>query len=630
MVQAEKFGRYEILRKLSRSMTDVYLARDSVLDRPVVLKIIERSGDDFTKLAIEAESRGALIQKQLRFLDPRILEVYEFGELNGCFFVALEYFEGRTLAEILREERTLEPKRAALYAAEICDQLKTLHSFLSEIDGRRTAVVHGDVKPSNVQVGASGELRLLDFGIAKVITATHNLTRHNLGSPSYCSPERLRRAQVDQHADLWAVGISLYEMLSGAPPYQAQDTRKLENLIQSARPPRALPDHCPDALKAIVGKALAPDLRRRYSSAETFESDLRAFVQDRPTIAAREQAVSWLSNETVERPRTEAVGNAVGVQPRRKAAFRLKLSPEWSTLTVALLAGILAGLVLFIPVGYYYHARSETRPLRVSKDYAHEDLGVLTADWDRYTRLRKTNAFANRLWPSLSIDSHMRANLIAAGDNILDTFRGSSDANLSDFDWAKASLCFRHALDIGPSDARLKGKLAICEGYKNLSQYPKAPKALLSIDSFRQAESYLPRSADPHLGLARVYVYSLKNIGEAMGEFHEAERLGYQLGPREAEEEADGFLYRAQWELARAKRSVANKAQETKWLQLARADTGRARSLYEPIAGFSNVSTSLERVYQDETEQASLETASLETSPPKQRYAKRAAQRKWQ
>ena len=629
MIQAEKFGQYEIIRKLSRSMTDVYLARDTTLDRPVVLKIIERSNDDFTKVAIEAESRGALIQKQLRFLDPRIIEVYDFGECNGCFFVALEYFEGRTLAEILREERTLDPKRAALYAAEICDQLKTLHSFLSEIDGRRTAVVHGDIKPANVQISVAGELRLLDFGIAKVITATHNLTRHNLGSPSYCSPERLRRAQVDQHSDLWAVGVSLYEMLAGSPPYQAQDTRKLENLIQSARPPRALPDHCPDALRAIVSKALAADLRRRYGSAEIFQSDLRAFLQDRPTLAGREQSASWLSNQTVQRSNADADGHAPAAkQPKKSSGFLL--SPEWSNLTVALLAGVLAGLVLFIPVGYYYHVRAETRPLRASKDYAHTDLAALNTDWTLYTGLRKNNLFVDRLWPSLALDSQMRANLVAAGDNITDTFRGSSDANLSDFDWAKARLCFRHALDIGPADSKVRGKLALCDGYLNLSRHPKAPQALLSIDDFRQAQSYLPRSADPHLGLARVYVYSLKNIGEAMAEFHEAERLGYHLGPREAEEEADGFLFRAQWELLRAKRSMPDKKQAAKWLQMARADTGRARSLYEPIAGFSNVSSSLDRVYEDESEQAQLETASLETAPPRQRYVKHSVHRRWQ
>lgn len=145
-----------------------------------------------------------------------------------------------------------------------------LHSFHAEVDGQRRSVVHGDIKPSNIQIGADDEVRLLDFGIAKALTFTHSRTHLNLGSPSYCSPERLNRGQVDRHADLWAVGVTLYEMVAGSPPYQAQDTRKLEALIQSRRPPRALPDNCPPALKAILNKSLAGDLHQRYVSAAVF------------------------------------------------------------------------------------------------------------------------------------------------------------------------------------------------------------------------------------------------------------------------------------------------------------------------------------------------------------------------
>ncbi len=332
----QKFGRYEMIRKLSRSMTDVYLARDPVLNRDVVLKLIEHSRDDLTQILIEAEKRGASLQRQLHEIDRRILEIYECGEQNGCFFVAMEYFPGQTLAEILKTERRLEPARAARYAAEICNQLGTLHAFVSDISGRKTAVVHGDIKPSNIQVGTSDELRLIDFGIAKVITFTHNLTHHNLGSPSYCSPERIKDSKVDQFSDLWAVGVSLYEMLAGMPPYQAEDTRKLEALIQSRKPVRPLPAACPSPLAAIVSKALAPDVGRRYSSAAAFEEDLRAFLESRPTVAEREapprETVTPLLQRSRRRPHQtccppsptfsetqapEPVGHAHHCEPRR-------------------------------------------------------------------------------------------------------------------------------------------------------------------------------------------------------------------------------------------------------------------------------------------------------------------------
>ncbi len=260
MLRSKQLGKYEVIRKLARGMTDVYLAFDTSANRHAVLKIVEESPDPLTQLILQAEQRGAAIQKQLHDADSRVIEIYEYGELDGYFFVAMQYIEGRTVAEILKQEKRIEPARAAKLAQEILSQLDQLHSFQAEIDGERRAVVHGDIKPSNIQIGNDDEVRLLDFGIAKVLTFTHSRTHLNLGSPSYCSPERLSRGQVDRNADLWAVGVTLYEMVAGSPPYQAQDTRKLEELIQSRRPPRALPDGCPGPLIAILNKALAGDL----------------------------------------------------------------------------------------------------------------------------------------------------------------------------------------------------------------------------------------------------------------------------------------------------------------------------------------------------------------------------------
>jgi hypothetical protein len=611
VVHFQRFGKYEITRKLSRSMTDVYLAWDTEIRRPAVLKIIEYSRDDFTQLVLAAERRGSLLQKQLHEIDPRILQIYDFCEQNNCFFVAMQYFEGRTLAEILQAERRFEAKRAARYAAEICSQLRTLHSFVSDVDGRKKAVVHGDIKPSNVQIGLNDELRLLDFGIAKVITFTHNLTHHNLGSPSYCSPERISKSQVDQHSDLWAVAVSLYEMIAGAPPYQAESTRKLENLIQARRPPHELPQECPAGIKAIVAKALAGDIQRRYGSAEALESDLRAFIGDRPTSAEREKQTFWEGKQEAN-PTVARDGNATVAAARqngtRKAAIRVKKpSNNMTNVAIALLAGILAGLLIFIPIGQYYRLWRETSHLRGHRDYAHASVQAINADWSSYRELKKKRGVMGPLSPIAGLDTAVHANLVAGADNILDTFRHSSDAQLSDFDWAKARVCLRHALEIDPSDAKAKAELALSNGYLNLAQNPKPPRAGLSIQSFKQAESYLPRSPDPHLALARVYVYSFHNVGEAVAELQQAEQLGYKLGPRENEEQGDGYLYRAEWALAHAKQTNA-KEERAKWLKAARSDMDRARSIYEPIVGFSNVSTNLDQLQQDGLEQARLET----------------------
>jgi serine/threonine protein kinase len=208
----------------------------------------------------------------------------------------MQYVEGRDLSEILDKEHTLESLRAAAIALEICEQLSKFHS-------RQAAVVHGDIKPSNIHLGPNDTVRLLDFGIAKTLRADCDATVSHFGSPSYCSPERLTRSEMDQQSDLWAVGATLYQMLSGSPPYQAENTRKLESLIRSKRPPRALPARCPAALRAIAMKALAPEAARRYRSARDFQADLQAFLENKPVRAELERRHAWKAAATMERLR---------------------------------------------------------------------------------------------------------------------------------------------------------------------------------------------------------------------------------------------------------------------------------------------------------------------------------------
>src|SRR3954451_17542734 len=131
------FGRYEIVRKLGRSMSDVYLARDPVPGRLVVLKIVEQCSSAWSDAIAEAERRGAAIQQQLHAIDPRVLEIYDVGEQNGSFYIAMQYVEGRSVAELIAESGRLHAMQAGRIAAEICSQLVSLHSFEAEIDRRK-------------------------------------------------------------------------------------------------------------------------------------------------------------------------------------------------------------------------------------------------------------------------------------------------------------------------------------------------------------------------------------------------------------------------------------------------------------------------------------------------------------
>ncbi|MGA2880061.1 MAG: serine/threonine-protein kinase [Bryobacteraceae bacterium] len=633
MLRTRQFGAYEVIRKLARGMTDVYLAFDTSANRHAVLKIVEESPDPLTQLILEAERRGADLQKQLHDADARVIEVYDYGHLDGFFFVSMQYIEGRTVAEILKQEGRIEPARAARFTGEILSQLDKLHSFQATIDGQRRSVVHGDIKPSNIQIGADDEVRLLDFGIAKALTFTHSRTHLGLGSPSYCSPERLSRGQVDRHADLWAVGVTLYEMVAGVPPYQAQDTRKLEALIQSRRPPRALPESCPDAMTAILHKALASDLHQRYVSASAFENDVTLFQQNRPTVAEMERRVSWKSNPTVERQRLPHIPQRVASMAETVRRSVLKLKPPRAqqlvsvmSVLVALCWGLLAGLVVCVPLGYYYRFWSESSVLRGSLDYTRASIGEINRDWDLLQRVQRQNAFLGGISPANRLEGNVRTALLQAGDEVIEGYRNNSDPRIQDFDWPKAEVCFTHLIEMDRGDRMAEGKLALCHGYENLEHAEHAAQA-----DFADAVSLMPHSPDPHLGLARIDVYSLKNIGKAMAELHEAQRLGFQPGPRETEEEADGYRFRATAELEQARKSGGNnRAAEERYLRLAQRDFDRARQLYEPIEGFSNVSVALRQVDDDDRARQEMSDALNKKAKPvrRPRYATRRAH--WQ
>ena len=580
-VTPTRIGRYEIVRRLGKSMTDVYLAMDTVENRKVALKLIPAGGDGARRMIVEAERRGAAIQKDLHTSDPRMVEIYEYGDLDGYFFVAMQFIEGRTVADVLAAERVVDPCRAAVIALEICEQLAKFHSWES-------AVVHGDIKPSNIHLSPNDTVRLLDFGIAKTLRADCNATGHQFGSPSYCSPERLTRAEVDPQSDLWALGATLYEMLAGVPPYQAEDTRKLEGLIRSKRPPRALPASCPAGLRAVVMKALAPGAGQRYRSAAEFRADLQLFLERKPTRAETERRSGWNPNATVEAARQALRRVTRTVRRRHSRGLRLLGAAAYFATGMLLWIGGTLGWQV-----WQSRASAAARPVVKAPPPGLHYLALVgqavspaNSDSGRWSHAFAASGFVAEPNPAVTVpvkapEENLAQWYVAAADRILDSYRTSTDPRLSEFDWQKAEICLARAVQLGAGDDRTAGKLALARGYATLerlngSQYSETAATgwrLKARDEFTLAASKAPVDSAPHLALARVYVYSLPDPVKAMAEFAAAERLGTVLGPREVEQQGDVYRMRAHQELARD------------WRQ-AKRDADVARALYQRIPGF--------------------------------------------
>ncbi len=276
-------GRYEIHRKLARGgMAEVYLARDRSLDRPVAAKVLfpEFATDPAFVERFRREAQAAA-----NLAHPNICGVYDWGSEDGTYFIVMEFVEGRSLAEVMRESGPIHPRRAAEIAFEVAGALGFAHS---------KGVVHRDVKPGNVLISGNGSPKVVDFGIARALSSpSEELTQAGsvMGTATYFSPEQAQGFQVDARSDLYSLGVVLFEMVTGRPPFTGDSPVAIAYKHVQEPPPRpsSLISGLPAGLEAIIGKLLAKHPDNRYRSAEDLRADLRRFLDDATPLALEEQ-----------------------------------------------------------------------------------------------------------------------------------------------------------------------------------------------------------------------------------------------------------------------------------------------------------------------------------------------------
>lgn len=259
--------RYVLEEELaSGGMGALWLARDEVLGRSVAIKVLH---DHLSK---DAELLGRFRMEAVaaaRLSHPGVVRVFDTGTSDGVVFIVMELVEGQTLADLLEERGALTPGEACSIAQGVLQALAHAH---------REDVIHRDVKPGNILVGRSDQVKLADFGIAKAAFGEEDLTTTGnlLGTSRYLSPEQVSGGPVDARSDLYAVGVVLYEMLTGRPPFVAEThiATATMRLTNDPQPPGSLKPGIPRRLEAVVMKALSRDPAGRYGSAEEMSSAL--------------------------------------------------------------------------------------------------------------------------------------------------------------------------------------------------------------------------------------------------------------------------------------------------------------------------------------------------------------------
>ena len=272
--------RYRVERSVGRGgMAEVFLAHDLLLDRPVALKVLfpEYANDPnfVERFRREAQSAAGLTH-------PNIVAVYDWGKVNNTYFIAMEFVQGRTLASILKEKLRLTARQACDVAVDVASALGFAHE---------NGVVHRDIKPGNILIGSTGQIKVADFGIARALGSAveDGLTQTGsvMGTATYLSPEQAQGSQPDPRSDIYSLGVMMYEMVAGRAPFIGDNAVGIAYQQVHGVPP-ALSEFVADVpreFEAIVAKCMAKSAERRYVNANALRDDLRRFSAGEDVVA---------------------------------------------------------------------------------------------------------------------------------------------------------------------------------------------------------------------------------------------------------------------------------------------------------------------------------------------------------
>lgn len=328
--------RYRLTNHLARGgMADVYSATDEVLGREVAVKMLHANyaTDEAFIQRFRREAQAAA-----NLTHPNIVSIYDTGKDGNNYFIVMELVGGKTLRDVLRAEGPLLPRRAAEIASEVAAALAV---------AARGGLAHRDVKPGNILLTETGSVKVTDFGIARAWDDSEELTRTGavIGTATYFSPEQAQGQPADGRSDLYALGVVLFEMLTGRPPFSGETPVSVayQHVSETARVPSSANPDVPPQLDAIVMEALQKNPNDRYQTAEDLRGDLLRYLSGLPVGAADPEAATRVVTSTPPPtvPPDETYRQMTALPPERRTPWSVVIGSILLLVVVAV-----AGLFL--------------------------------------------------------------------------------------------------------------------------------------------------------------------------------------------------------------------------------------------------------------------------------------------
>jgi serine/threonine-protein kinase len=302
----QQVGKYQLIRKLATGgMAEVFLAKAAGpmgFQKTLVLKrILPHLAEE--PAFVEMFLSEAKLAAQLTH--PHIVQIFDFGEADGAYFLAMEYIDGPSLRTLVKrasaQELSLPMAACARIVAHACEGLAFAHDFTHPETGEALGLVHRDISPDNILLSRQGAVKVVDFGIAKAAGQSHK-TRSGVikGKLAYMPPEQVRAEPLDRRVDVYALGVVLYELLTAHKPFEADSEFGLMRAIltQSPMPAVQFRPELPDSLRRILGRALAKDQAQRYPDCHAFQSDLEEFILSAGKPVTTQQVAQLLTQIT--------------------------------------------------------------------------------------------------------------------------------------------------------------------------------------------------------------------------------------------------------------------------------------------------------------------------------------------